>query len=255
MDVIFNGVLGSQLPAGVPLSQVIEQVRASGNDQFADLLQGTSVVPGEGIDFDTLGRLILTVLAMYTVASVLMWAQGYILNKLVMRVVRGLRQDIEDKLNRLPLRYFDTRQRGDVMSRVTNDVDNVQAALQQAFSQIVQSFLTILGITAMMFIVSWQLALIALIALPLSGVIAGVIGSRSQRLFVAQWKNTGALNGHIEETFSGQEIVRTFGRDKEMLERVRRAQRQAVLGIVRRPVRLRHDHARHDLRFVPVVRA
>ena len=218
MDVIFNGVLGNSLPAGVPLEDVIEQARNSGNDQFADLLAGTDVVPGEGIDFGRLGMLILTVLGMYTVAAFLMWWQGYILNQLVMRVVFRLRQDIEEKLNRLPLRYFDTRQRGDVMSRVTNDVDNVQAALQQAFSQLVQSFLTVLGITAMMFIVSWQLALIALIALPLSGVIAGVIGVRSQKLFAAQWKNTGSLNGHIEETFSGQEIVRVFGRDKEMLE-------------------------------------
>jgi len=218
MDVIFNGVHGSQLPAGVPLETVIEQARASGNEQFADLLSGTEVVPGQGIQFDELARLILLVLGMYTVASVLMWAQGYILNKLVMRVVYRLRQDIEEKLNRLPLRYFDTRQRGDLMSRVTNDVDNIQAALQQAFSQLVQSGLTVIGIGAMMFVVSWQLALIALIALPLSAIIAGVIGVRSQKLFAAQWKNTGHLNGHIEETFSGQEIVRVFGRDREMLE-------------------------------------
>jgi len=218
MDTIFNGVLGKSLPTGVPLETVIEQARESGNDQFADLLTGTTVVPGEGIDFGRLGMLILTVLGMYSIAAFLMWWQGFLLNQLVMRVVFTLRQDIEEKLNRLPLRYFDTRQRGDVMSRVTNDVDNVQAALQQAFSQIVQSALTVLGITAMMFIVSWQLALIALIALPLSGIIAGVIGVRSQKLFAAQWKNTGALNGHIEETFSGQEIVRVFGRDKEMLD-------------------------------------
>lgn len=218
MDVIFNGVLGSQLPAGVPLDVIVEQARDDGNEEFADLLANSDVVPGEGIDFGRLGVLILVVLGMYTVASVLMWAQGFILNGLVMRVVFSLRQRIEEKLNRLPLRYFDSRQRGDVMSRVTNDVDNVQAALQQAFSQLVQSALTVIGITAMMFIVSWQLALIALIALPLSGVIAGVIGVRSQKLFAAQWKNTGALNGHIEETFSGQEIVRVFGRDKEMLD-------------------------------------
>lgn len=218
MDVIFNGVLGAQLPAGVPLDVIVEQARDDGNEEFADLLANSDVVPGEGIDFGRLGVLILIVLGMYTVASVLMWAQGFILNGLVMRVVFSLRQRIEEKLNRLPLRYFDSRQRGDVMSRVTNDVDNVQAALQQAFSQLVQSALTVIGITAMMFIVSWQLALIALIALPLSGVIAGVIGVRSQKLFAAQWKNTGALNGHIEETFSGQEIVRVFGRDKEMLD-------------------------------------
>lgn len=218
MDVIFNGVIGAQLKGGQTLAQAIDGLRAAGNDQFADMLQGTTVVPGQGVDFPTLGRLITIVLALYVVASVLMWAQGWVLNGLVMRVVYTLRQDIEDKLNRLPLRYFDTRQRGDLMSRVTNDVDNIQQALQQAFSQLVQSLLTVIGIAAMMFIVSWQLALIALIALPLSGIIAGVIGAKSQKLFAAQWKNTGALNGHIEETFSGQEIVRAFGRDREMLE-------------------------------------
>lgn len=218
MDTIFNGVLGSRLPEGVPLESIVADARAEGNDQFADLLSNAGIVPGQGIDFDRLARLILVVLALYVVASILSWAQGYILNGLVMRVVYRLRQDIEDKINRLPLSYFDTRQRGDLMSRVTNDVDNIQAALQQAFSQLVQSVLTVLGITAMMFIVSWQLALIALIALPLSGIIAGVIGTRSQKLFAAQWKNTGSVNGHVEETYSGLELVRSFGRDEEMLE-------------------------------------
>ncbi|MBF4564407.1 ABC transporter ATP-binding protein [Plantibacter sp. VKM Ac-2876] len=217
MDAIFNGVMGSQLPAGATLDQVVDQARAAGNDQYADMLEKSDITPGQGIDFTLLGRLIIIVLGMYIVASILNWAQGYILNGLVMRVVYTLRRDIERKLNRLPLSYFDTRQRGDLMSRVTNDVDNIQTALQQAFSQLVQSALTVLGITAMMFIVSWQLALIALIALPLSALIAGVIGSRSQKLFTAQWKNTGSLNGHIEESFSGLELVRVFGRDKEML--------------------------------------
>jgi ATP-binding cassette subfamily B protein len=217
VDTIFNGVIGSQLPAGVPLAQIVAEARAAGNGDFADLLERSSIVPGQGIDFVILGRLIIIVLLMYIVASALNWAQGYILNGLVMRVVFRLRQDIEVKLNRLPLSYFDSRQRGDTMSRVTNDVDNIQAALQQAFSQLVQSALTVIGIVIVMFIVSWQLALIALIALPLSAVIAGVIGSRSQKLFAAQWKNTGSLNGHIEESFSGLELVRVFGRDKEMV--------------------------------------
>ncbi|GAB3618413.1 ABC transporter ATP-binding protein [Okibacterium endophyticum] len=218
MDAIFTGVLGMNLPAGVPLDQIVEQTRSDGNAELADMLEKSNPTPGEGIDFVVLGRLIFIVLGMYVVASVLMWAQGFILNALVMRVVFTLRQDIEKKLNRLPLSYFDTRQRGDLMSRVTNDVDNIQAALQQAFSQIVQSALTIIGIAVMMFIVSWQLALIALIALPLSAIIAGVIGVRSQKLFVAQWKNTGSLNGHVEESYSGLELVRAFGRDEEMLE-------------------------------------
>lgn len=217
MDTIFNGVIGSALPANVPLATIIAAQRAQGNGQFADMLEKAQIVPGLGIDFVELSRLIVIVLALYMVASALMWLQGFLLNALVMRVVFRLREDIERKLNRLPLGYFDTRQRGDLMSRVTNDVDNIQAALQQSFSQLVQSALTVLGIGVMMFIVSWQLALIALIALPLSAVLAGVIGSRSQKLFAAQWKNTGALNGHVEETFSGLELVRAYGRDAEML--------------------------------------
>ena len=222
MDVIFNGILGKQLPQGVTLEQAVQAARDSGNDQFADVLSGSKIVPGEGIDFGLLGRLILIVLSLYLVASVLMWLQGFILNRLVMDVVFDLRADIEAKINRLPLSYFDGRQRGDVLSRVTNDVDNIQQALQQALSQLVQSLLTVIGIAAMMFIVSWQLALIALIALPLSGIIAGVVGSRAQKLFVAQWKNTGDLNGHIEESFTGHELVRIFNRDAEMVEEFER---------------------------------
>nr|WP_240183622.1 ABC transporter ATP-binding protein [Leifsonia aquatica] len=177
-----------------------------------------TLIPGTGIDFVELGRLLMIVLAMYIAASLLQWWQGYILNALVMRVVYGLRRDIEDKLNRIPLRYFDARQRGDLMSRVTNDVDNIQTALQQAFSQLIQSVLMVVGIGIMMFIVSWQLALIALISIPLSGIIAGVIGSRSQKLFKQQWASTGNLNGHIEESYSGLDLVRSFGRDGVMLE-------------------------------------
>ncbi|EMY32337.1 ABC transporter, partial [Arthrobacter crystallopoietes BAB-32] len=218
MDVIFNGVISMNLPDGVSQDQVIAGLRAQGQDQFADMLSGMELVPGAGIDFELLGRLIGIVLGMYLVASLFMWLQGYVLNKIVMRVVFNLRRDVEAKLNRLPLNYFDTRQRGDMLSRVTNDVDNVQQALQQAFAQLIMSALSLLGITVMMFIVSWQLALIALIALPLSAVGAGLIGVRSQKLFAAQWKNTGALNGHIEESFSGHDLVRVFGREQQSLE-------------------------------------
>ena len=217
MDVIFNGILGKDLPAGVPLDQIVAAARAAGEDSYADMLEGSQLVPGEGIDFARLGQLILIVLGLYLVASFLMWLQGFLLNKLVMRVVYTLRQDIEAKINRLPL-SLDGRQRGDVLSRVTNDVDNIQQALQQALSQLVQSLLMVIGITAMMFAVSWQLALLALVALPLSGIIAGVVGVRAQKLFVAQWKYTGDLNGHIEESFTGHELVRIFNRDTEMTE-------------------------------------
>ena len=219
MDVIFGGVVGKQLPAGVSKDQFVDGLREQGQDNFADMIARMELIPGTGIDFQKLTVLISVVLLMYFVANIFLWLQGYILNRIVMKVIRQLRDDTEKKLNRLPLNYFDTRQRGDVLSRVTNDVDNVQQALQQAFAQLISSVLTVLGIVIMMFIVSWQLALIALVALPLSGVAAGMIGARSQKLFAAQWKNTGLLNGQIEESFSGHDLVRVFGRDADMLER------------------------------------
>lgn len=219
MDVIFGGVVGKQLPAGISKEQFVDGLRAEGQNNFADMISKMELIPGTGIDFQKLAVLISAVLLMYFVANIFLWLQGYVLNRIVMKVIRQLRDDTERKLNRLPLNYFDTRQRGDVLSRVTNDVDNVQQALQQAFAQLISSVLTVLGILIMMFIVSWQLALIALIALPLSGVAAGVIGARSQKLFAAQWKNTGELNGQIEESFSGHDLVRVFGRDADMLER------------------------------------
>ena len=219
MDVIFGGVIGKQLPSGGTKDQFVEGLRAQGQDNMADMLAKMDLIPGVGIDFQKLAFLISVVLVMYFVANIFLWLQGYVLNILVMRVVRQLRDDTEKKLNKLPLNYFDTRQRGDILSRVTNDVDNIQQALQQAFAQLLNSALTVIGIVIMMFIVSWQLALIALVALPLSGVAAGIIGSRSQKLFASQWKNTGELNGQIEESFSGHDLVRVFGRDADMLER------------------------------------
>lgn len=212
MDVIFNGAIGAQLPAGVSQDQVIEGLRAQGEDTFADMLSGMSVTPGVGIDFDRLGTLILVVIGLYVGASVLMWLQGFILNRIVMKVVYRLRVDVEAKLHRLPLSYFDSGQRGDILSRTTNDVDNVQQALQQALAQALQAILMIIGITVMMFTVSWQLALVALLSIPLTGVVIGVIGTRSQKQFKEQWRSTGMLNGHIEETFSGHEVVTIFGR-------------------------------------------
>lgn len=219
MDVIFSGVIGAQMPAGATKEQVVQGLQAQGQNDLADMLGRMNLVPGVGIDFHELGIIISIVLAMYFVSNVFMWAQGFLLNKLVMRVVYKLRKDVEDKLNRLPLNYFDTRQRGDLLSRVTNDVDNIQTALQQAFSQLIQSLLTVIGIVIMMFVVSWQLALIALIALPLSAIAAAVIGGKAQGLFAAQWKSTGSLNGQIEESFSGHDLMKVFGREDDSVAR------------------------------------
>lgn len=216
MDVIFSGVVSKQVPAGVSKEQAIEGMRAAGQNRFADMAEAMDLHPGSGVDFDHLRELILAVLALYVLSAVLMWAQGAILNKLSIRAVFDLRERVEAKINRLPLRYFDTRQRGDVMSRTTNDVDNVQQALQQSLSSLFNAALTLIGIIIMMFAISWQLALVALLAIPLTGLVMAVVGTRSQKEFVTQWKATGDLNGHVEESFSGHDVAVLFGRTDQL---------------------------------------
>lgn len=216
MDVIFSGAISARMPAGVSKEDTIAGLRAAGEDRFADMAEAMELRPGEGIDFSHLRELILVILALYAASSVLMWAQGAVLNRLTMRTVYQLRERVEAKLNRLPLNYFDSRQRGDVMSRTTNDVDNVQQALQQALSQIFSSIITLVGIIAMMCWLSWQLALLALLAIPLTALAMGVVGTRSQQQFAAQWKATGEVNGQVEEAFSGHDVALIFGRTEQL---------------------------------------
>ncbi|WP_311389957.1 ABC transporter ATP-binding protein [Corynebacterium haemomassiliense] len=216
MDVIFSGAMSKHMPPGTTKEQAIEGLRAAGQDRFADMASAMELTPGSGIDFDRLGQLIVLVVALYAAASLLMWAQGAILNKLTMRAVFNLRERVEAKINHLPLRYFDTRQRGDVMSRTTNDVDNVQQALQQSLSSLFNAILTVVSILVMMFAISWQLALVALLAIPLTGLVMGLVGTRSQKQFTTQWKATGDVNGHVEESFSGHDVAVIFGRTDEL---------------------------------------
>ena len=132
------------------------------------------------------------------------------------RSIYTLRSQVEEKVNRLPLSYFDKQTRGELLSRVTNDIDNISQALQQTLSQFLTSVLTIIGVTVMMVVISPVLALIALVTIPVSILVTAVIGKRSQRLFIEQWKSTGELNGHIEEAFTGQSLVKVFGRQREV---------------------------------------
>ena len=215
-NVVFAGVLSRDLPQDATQQEVVDGLRADGRDSLADVFSTMTLDPGSGVDFGRLGQLIMLVLVMYLVASVLQWAQGRILNTISVRIIRDLRAQVEDKLHRIPLSYFDTRRRGDVMSRVTNDVDNVQTALQQTFSSLLENIMRVLGILIMMFVLSWQLALVALIALPLSAAAAGIVGSRAQKHFGKQWAATGALNGQIEEDFTGHQLVTVFGREDDM---------------------------------------
>jgi ATP-binding cassette subfamily B protein len=215
-DLIFSGVIGRQLPAGTTTAQAIERARAAGNDNFADMLARMDVVPGVGIDFGRLGRVLALALVLYLGSSVLMWAQGWLLNGVVQGTVLKLRADVEEKLNRLPLPYFDRQPRGELLSRVTNDIDNISQTLQQTLSQLLTSLLTVVGVLAMMVWISPLLALVALVAVPLSVLVTRQIAKRSQRKFIAQWTHTGALNGQIEEAFTGHELVKVFGRQREV---------------------------------------
>ncbi|MBP1134600.1 ATP-binding cassette subfamily B protein [Arthrobacter sp. PvP023] len=220
-NLIFAGVVSKQLPAGVSKAQLIAQLRAAGENQKADMLSAMALTPGQGIDFTALANVLLWALVLYVLASAFMWIQAYILNGVVQRTVYRLRERIEAKINRLPLRYFDSIQRGELLSRVTNDVDNISQSLQQSISQAVTSLLTVLGVLVMMFLLSPTLALIALVTIPLTLVTTTMIAKRSQKLFVAQWKHTGELNGQIEETYTGHALVKVFGRQQEVGERFR----------------------------------
>jgi ATP-binding cassette subfamily B protein len=215
-DVIFTGVIGKNLPAGATKEQVVEGLRARGEGTFADMVERLNIVPGQGIDFSLLANWLLLALGLYLVSSLFLWWQGYLLNGAVQRSIYTLRNQVETKINRLPLSYFDKQTRGELLSRVTNDIDNVSQALQQTLSQLLTSLLTVIGVTVMMFVISPVLALIALVTIPISILVTGLIGKRSQRMFIEQWKTTGELNGHIEEAFTGQSLVKVFGRQREV---------------------------------------
>ncbi|MEV8479280.1 ABC transporter ATP-binding protein [Streptomyces sp. NPDC051173] len=217
-DLIFAGVVGRGFPEGVTKAQAIEALRSKGDGKVADLLSSVDFTPGKGIDFGAVGDVLLWVLLIYVGASVFQLIQARIATAVVQRSVFRLRQQVEDKLGRLPLSYFDKQQRGEVLSRATNDIDNIQQAFQQTLSQIVTSVLTIVGVLAMMFWISWLLALIALVTVPVSVIVATRIGKRAQPQFVAQWKSTGKLNAHIEEMYTGHSLVKVFGRQKESAE-------------------------------------
>ncbi|WP_326837957.1 ABC transporter ATP-binding protein [Amycolatopsis rhabdoformis] len=214
-DLIFAGVIGKNLPAGATKEAVVAGLRAQGNTTLADIFQRADIVPGQGIDFTAVGQVLLLVLALYVVASFFGLIQARLTTSLVQSAVYSLRREVEEKLARLPLRYFDRQPRGEVLSRVTNDIDNLAQSLQQTLAQIVTSVLTVIGVLVMMFLISPLLAIIALLTVPASVFIAAKIGKRAQPQFIKQWATTGKLNAHIEEMYTGHSLVKVFGRREE----------------------------------------
>ena len=217
-NVIFEGVVSTMLPAGTTKAQAIEALRARGMDDFATMLSAMDVVPGAGIDYTRLGRILTVVLGLYVGSGLLNWLEGWLINRITIKALYRLRAQVEDKVHRLPLSYFDTVQRGELLSRLTNDVDNVTNTLQQSLSSALTSILTVVGVLGMMFSISWKLALVALIIFPLMGVVFGVIGPRSQKAFTHQWARTGKINTRVEESFSGHALVQVYGRTDSVRE-------------------------------------
>ena len=217
-NVIFEGVVSTMLPAGTTKAQAIEALRARGMDDFATMLSAMDVIPGAGIDYARLGRILTVVLGLYVGSGLLNWLQGWLINRITIKALYRLRAQVEDKVHRLPLSYFDTVQRGELLSRLTNDVDNVTNTLQQSLSGALTAILTVVGVLGMMFSISWKLALVALIMFPLMGVVFGVIGPRSQQAFTHQWARTGKINTRVEESFSGHALVQVYGRTASVRE-------------------------------------
>lgn len=213
-DLIFAGLIGRDvLATGATQEQAIEALRARGEDNQADMLASMDLT--DGVDFSAVADVLLVVLAVYVAASLLAWLGGYLLNDVVQGTVLRMRSEVEDKVHRLPLGYFDKQPRGELLSRVTNDIDNVSQTLQQTMSQMLNSVLTVFAVLAMMFWISPLLAAVALVSVPIAMFITGAVMKRSQGMFIQQWRRTGTLNAHIEETFSGHAIVKVFGRQHE----------------------------------------
>lgn len=217
-NVLFEGVISAQLPEGVTQAQAIEGLRAQGQDQLAEMLSSMNLTPGQGVDFDAISTLMLWLVGVYVLSAAFGWLQQYLMAGVAQRTVFQLREEVDLKLARLPLKYFDDNSRGDTLSRVTNDIDNISNTLSQSATQIITAVFTIIGVLGMMFWISPLLAMISLLVIPASLVVTMFIAKRSQKQFAAQWERTGTLNGHIEEMFTGHGVVKVFGHQEEAIE-------------------------------------
>jgi ATP-binding cassette subfamily B multidrug efflux pump len=215
-DIVFTGFIGSRLPSGVSQAEAVANLRRQGNDKAAAVVQALDLHPGHGIDYTALAWVLTAALGIYIASAVFMLMQGRLTTVVVQRTVATLRSEVEDKLGRLPLSYFDSKPRGELLSRLTNDIDNVAQSLQQTMSQLLTSVFTVVGVVAIMFAISPMLALVAVVTVPVAAVVTTIIAKRSQPQFMEQWASTGRLNGHIEEVFTGHEIVKVFGRQAQV---------------------------------------
>ena len=215
-DLLLAGIVGKNMPAGVTKEQAIEAARSGGNDTLVEMLQRVDFTPGQGIDFGAIGSILVLVLVLYVVSAVATYVSNWLLIGAAQKSVRRMRSDVEAKLQRLPLSYFDGQPRGETLSRVTNDIDNISQTLMQTLPQFINSLLTVAGVLIIMMWISWPLALVTLVSIPLSMLIVPLIMRRSQKRFADMWKSTGELNSEIEEAYTGHSLVKVFGRKSEV---------------------------------------
>lgn len=217
-NVLFDGIVSKRLVPGTTKAQAIHLLKEHGHSQLASMIAGMNITPGIGVNINELGRVLGLAALVYLFAAAFSYLQGFTMVGVTQRVMFGLRRDVEEKLGRLPLRYFDSHPHGDILSRVTNDIDNLTTTIQQGLSQLMTSLLTIVGVMGMMFWISPLLAAAAAVTIPLALVVTVLIAKRSQVHFVAQWDQTGTLNGLVEETHTGHELVQLFGRSADTVQ-------------------------------------
>jgi ABC-type multidrug transport system fused ATPase/permease subunit len=216
-NILFDGLISKSLPAGLTKAQAVAALRAGGQGQLAGMISGMNLTPGTGVDLDRLGRVLGLAALLFALGATFTWAQGYLMTGIAQRTVFGMRQAVEEKLARLPLRYFDSHPHGDVLSRVTNDIDNLGQSLQDGLSELFTAALLVIGVMAMMFWISPLLAGVSRLTIPLAILVTFLIVRRSRTQFVAQWEHTGRLNGLVEETHSGHALVLAFGQRRAMI--------------------------------------
>lgn len=225
-NILFNGIIGKNLPVGVTKAQAVATLRAQGKGQLAQMISGMNLTPGHGVDINGLGRILGIAAILYFLGAIFNFFQGYLMAGVTQRTMFGMRRDVEEKLTRLPLRYFDSHSHGDILSRVTNDIDNLTTTIQQGLSQLLTSMLTIIGVLGMMFWISPLLALVSIVIIPMAIFTTLTIAKRSQVQFNAQWAQTGELNGLVEETHTGHVLVQVFGRRKATIDEFGRRNRR-----------------------------
>lgn len=210
-DAVFAGYLSSKTSPGQSTAEAAAELQAGGQSDLAAVLDTMDVVPGAGMDFGLIGRLVMLGVAVYALSSLFTYIGGHVSIGVVNTVMSGMRTRVEAKLHRVPLSYSDRQRRGDVLSRLNNDLDNLTQVANENLQQIITSVITFVGVLAVMFTLSWQLALVAIAAIPLTAIIFALVGVPSQRQFKKQWTTTGELNAHVEESISGLSLLRVHG--------------------------------------------